>query len=68
MTDAFGAAFLIASSTVVPSVGRPVEPCHEIVQPPHCMPRSSAARPATRMLETVGREWKDVSAIDQQNL
>ena len=43
VTVADGAAFLIASSTVVPSVWRPLAPCQVMVQPPVWIPRLSAA-------------------------
>ena len=37
------------SRMVVPGVMAPVLPCHSIVQPPHWMPMSSAASPATKI-------------------
>ncbi len=42
-----GAAFLMPSRTVVPSVMSPEEPCQVTVQPPLWLPRSSALDPAT---------------------
>nr|ACR34731.1 unknown [Zea mays]ACR35920.1 unknown [Zea mays]ACR36917.1 unknown [Zea mays] len=47
--DGSTAAFT-ASRTVVPTVVRPVSPCHSIVHPPHWYPRLSAWLPATRIL------------------
>jgi hypothetical protein len=37
----------------VPLVMAPLDPCHEIVQPPHWLPRSSAFFPATWILRVI---------------
>jgi hypothetical protein len=44
---------LIACRIVVPGVVAPLLPCHEIVQPPLCLPRSLALLPATKILLAV---------------
>ena len=41
------APLIAASSVVPPGVTLPLRPCQSIVQPPHCIPKSSAASPTT---------------------